>query len=253
MNGFGGGLQGMSGARPIHVHAPVFAPTPMQARLHGHILGRAAGGTLDVRTALQGGGFMSGLNGLGTSTGGIRPPYRQELALSGPPPTLYGGTIAPNSPEDQEVLNRLAVAQDAKAQGATDEQAFKSAGLALDQETGRAVVAGASEGILGGIASIIGSILGPVAGAGASAYQTYEQSRIAKDANKQRQAELMILQETRRRDQEFALQQQQASGAFWNANAGSIAAGAATLAVAVGVAAWAFGGKKGGSKRGRRR
>lgn len=137
--------------------------------------------------------------------------------------------------------------QAARAQGADHDTALQSAGRAIGVAVG-----GAGEGILGGIANVLGSILNPLAQGGATAYAIYQQQRINKDAEKARQQELLILQETRRRDQEFAAQQAAQRAAFWGQHGGKVAAGGLGLAVALGAGAYFLSGRGAKRKGGRR-
>lgn len=266
------GVQGMNvqGPRSVHVAPPTFALDPVQQRLQS-VLQHRPGGLLGLEACAA---CASGMLGLGVTpeSGGIRQPggypvntYSKSVgpatpfgdpvaALGSAPPTGYGAPI-PGARSPEEALMQAAVAsnqgpqaeaayQAARAQGADHDTALQSAGRAIGVAVG-----GAGEGILGGIANVLGSILNPLAQGGATAYAIYQQQRINKDAEKARQQELLILQETRRRDQEFAAQQAAQRAAFWGQHGGKVAAGGVGLALALGAGAYFLSGRGSSGKR----
>jgi hypothetical protein len=239
LSGLGGSMFGAQGPRPVHVAPPQFAVGGVNALLP-EVLAQRPGGLLGLGACVS---CQPSVKGLGSIS-----------IPSSAPPQLYTDAIPP-ARSQEEALFQQSVAhgttgqanqayEDARAQGATHDEA-----VSIAAPIAQGVARGAGEGILGGIASIVGSILGPLASAGTGIYQSIEQGKLAKEQAKQRQQELLVMQETRRRDQEFAAQQSAQSAAFWGAHGTQIAAGAVGTVLVVGAAAYFL---RGGKKKGRR-
>lgn len=248
LSGLGGsGVNfGQQGPRPVHVAPPAFALDPCQARLQAVLNTPPAGGLSGLGVCMTCKPHGAGLQGLGAiSIPGSAPPQLYTDPIPGARSTEEG--LFQQSLQNGTTTQANQAYEDARAQGASHDEA-----VAYAAPIAQGVVQGAAGGILGGIASIVGSLVGPLAGAGTSIYQTIEAEKLAKLQAKQRAQELLIMQETRRRDQEYALQAQQASGAFWSQHGGAVAGGGALALAALGALAY-FSRGKGGKKKGRRR